>query len=140
MEYYNRNLKIVCNMITEDYVSFETAKLLQEKGFNEDFNKSYSQNGTLISNFTETCIPAPTLYVVMKWLRSVYDINIQVMLDSWSAAYGSMGYYIVLNQKNGELEDISPILDINSDDNVFFDTYEEAAEKAIDYVVKNLLK
>lgn len=127
-------------MITEDYVSFETAKLLQEKGFNEDFNKSYSQNGTLISNFTETSVPAPTLYVVMKWLRSVYDINIQVMLDSWSAAYGSMGYYIVLNQKNGELEDISPILDINSDDNVFFDTYEEAAEKAIDYVVKNLLK
>ena len=94
----------------------------------------------MISNFTENSVPAPTLYVVMKWLRSVYDINIQVMLDSWSAAYGSMGYYIVLNQKNGKLEEISPILDINSDDNVFFDTYEEAAEKAIDYVVKNLLK
>jgi hypothetical protein len=28
-------------MITEDYVSFETAKLLKEKGFNERCNRVY---------------------------------------------------------------------------------------------------
>ena len=28
-------------MITEDYVSFETAKLLREKGFDEPTTKSY---------------------------------------------------------------------------------------------------
>ena len=34
-------------MITEDYVSFETAKLLKEKGFEDDFcHTAYDCNGT----------------------------------------------------------------------------------------------
>lgn len=45
-------------MITEDYVSFETAKLLKEKGFNEWCFKCYGvavlHNGTDIS-FDEEC-------------------------------------------------------------------------------------
>ena len=32
-------------MITEDYVSFETAKLLKEKGFNEGCSTTYTPNG-----------------------------------------------------------------------------------------------
>ena len=34
-------------MITEDYVSFETAKLLKEKGFDEDIDLWYDENGEM---------------------------------------------------------------------------------------------
>ena len=33
-------------MITEDYVSFETAKLLKEKGFDEPTTGTYYKDGT----------------------------------------------------------------------------------------------
>lgn len=49
---------LVSNMITEDYVSFETAKLLKEKGFKEWCFKCYGvavlHNGADIS-FDEEC-------------------------------------------------------------------------------------
>ena len=35
-------------MIQEDYVSFETAKHLKEKGFDEDINLWYNENGNEI--------------------------------------------------------------------------------------------
>ena len=64
-------------MITEDYVSFETAKLLKEKGFEERIRSWYDNNGVFheegcrMSN--SDCLPptvmAPTLQMVMKWLR-----------------------------------------------------------------------
>ena len=33
-------------MVTEDYVSFKTAKLLKEKGFNEATFDDYDEKGT----------------------------------------------------------------------------------------------
>lgn len=42
-------------MITEDYVSFETAKLLKEKGFDEKCQKVYMYTGKCVCapNFME---------------------------------------------------------------------------------------
>ena len=68
-------------MITEDYVSFETSKLLKEKGFNEKCYVNYSSNGiTLHFNYQTPSdgIPCPTLQMAMKWLRKVHNINIEV--------------------------------------------------------------
>lgn len=63
-------------MITEDYVSFEIAKLLKEKGFNEYCEKSYSLEGKLYSNFPDDCILAPTLQMAAKWLRVFHKIDL----------------------------------------------------------------
>ena len=80
-------------MITEDYVSFETAKLLKEKGFDcacEVWYSEYtSQFGgekyTVIEfdnhnrfneNYKFVCY-APTLQMAMKWLREKYNIHIE---------------------------------------------------------------
>lgn len=78
-------------MIEEDYVSFEIAKLLKEKGFNEpcigfynpidgcffetSIRKSwnYNQHGS---------INAPTLQMAMKWLREVHHLHITVFSSS----------------------------------------------------------
>ena len=86
-------------MITEDYVSFETAKLLKEKGFNETCrafwkvwngetnlchcNSShtfeYCHNSMLeqYNDAEETNIAAPTLQMAMKWLRKEHEIFIR---------------------------------------------------------------
>ena len=72
--------------ITEDYVSFETAKLLKEKGFDEICYLGYNKNGEYFptSNRTNSqiiqpdfCfICCPTLQMAMKWLREVHNIHI----------------------------------------------------------------
>jgi hypothetical protein len=55
-------------MIDEDYVSFETAKLLKEKGF-DDFN--FTCHSYFYKNFGR-----PTLQMAMKWLRVKHNLHI----------------------------------------------------------------
>ena len=76
-------------MITEDYVSFETAKLLKEKGFDSACKVWYSEytsqfggekytsiefdnHNKFNENYKFICY-APTLQMVMKWLREVHN-------------------------------------------------------------------
>ena len=82
-------------MITEDYVSFETAKLLKEKGFDwlespfysEQDRDKWKQNAcySIQNPYYNENIPfdKPTLYVTaphvshqmaMKWLREVHKV------------------------------------------------------------------
>lgn len=77
-------------MIEEDYVSFETAKLLKEKGFDEQTRDFYRfENNIWIHRNTyehnhfnlgmprwENCYSCPTLQMAMKWLRKVHNIDI----------------------------------------------------------------
>ena len=71
-------------MITEDYVSFETAKLLKERGFNEKCGPYYGLDETLINgviieakhNIDKNKFSAPTLQMAMKWLREKYNLHI----------------------------------------------------------------
>lgn len=130
------------------YVKLSTARLLKKKGFNVRCHSYYINGRKQMSDFKRNfnswegnyCFSRPTQALVMKWLREKFDYNIQIMLDSWSETYGSMGYYIVINQKNGELEDISPIVQVKGDNDVFFNKYEDAVEAAIVYCLKELVK
>lgn len=76
-------------MITEDYVSFETAKLLKEKGFDESCYQKYDDEGYLSFNHVgyinneKPCDDfyalAPTLQMARKWLRLKYKIDIDIV-------------------------------------------------------------
>ena len=121
-------------MITEeDYVSFETAKLLKEKGFDwecktvkffpEPDYDAESPNG----------VYAPTLQMVMKWLREVHNYVIQIDLDSYVNESWNNQYYIVIRRRKVNFEEVSPC------EQVFFDTYESACEAAIKYCLENLI-
>lgn len=74
-------------MITEDYVSFENAKLLKEKGFDEGCDKYYPIKGGEVEELTldelnyhrSQFIKAPTHQMAMRWLREVHKIDIVVM-------------------------------------------------------------
>lgn len=80
-------------MITEDYVSFETAKLLKEKGFNERLLTFYITDEAkkegcfqlmaftddkIDNNHSDHCYLAPTLQMARKWLREVHNLNVEV--------------------------------------------------------------
>ena len=128
-------------MITEDYVSFETAKLLKEKGFDDEYtNAFYDKNGNLyfidiLSDFSEhpdndTDITASTLYVAMKWLREVHGLFIEVHIVGHSTAYMDNKYYFYKLYKNRR-----PLRFV---ENTFL-TYEEACEAAIKYCLENLI-
>ena len=122
-------------MITEDYVSFETAKLLKEKGFDVygdgSFNSGievvaeYSPSGTFNKCITskphQKAYPAPTLQMVMKWLREVHKIFLNI---NFIQEHFCFTYRIV---HNGVEEKFV----------VYFSTYEEAADAAIKYCLEH---
>ena len=129
--------------ITEDYVSFETAKLLTEKGFDNECSGYYNQErvlqrlsacsikDTLKSPFYFDCIPAPTQQMAMKWLREVH--NIFIVIEPY--------IYDHVTEKNS-----SCVASLWQGDNYYenitskdYPTYEEAAEVAIKYCLENLI-
>ena len=81
-------------ILYEDYVSFEVAKLLKEKGFPQDpdiCNTVYKPEGEFCINaksfWNPFCFAAlnreyymsPTLQMACKWLRVKYNIHIELV-------------------------------------------------------------
>ena len=144
-------------MITEDYVSFENAKLLKKKGFDEECISVYHDGELqLVSSLGIFCgegydeqiltytnsecewspimISAPTLQRAMKWLRKEHKIG--VFPSTYGLAVGVNGSVkhvygtAIINLETYELmtNDIMPM-----------PTYEEATEAAIKYCLENLI-
>lgn len=122
-------------MITEDYVSFETAKLLKEKGFNEPCYSSYKKGVLSLDSYTmsntefnKNAISAPTLQMAMKWLRDEKNIHIKVHCS------GNRNYLVYAQS----LVTAFPDFCIESA-TCSFNTYEKACEAAIKYCLINLI-
>ena len=116
-------------MITEDYVSFETAKLLKEKGFDGVVQLHYNNlSGKIYSSnpITKNCIKAPTIQMAMKWLREVHNIDI----FPWKIGKGVYSCAI-FNSNTSQ--------DLSSDKDFPSEKYEETAEAAIKYCLENLI-
>lgn len=77
-------------MIEEAYISFETAKLLKEKGFNEPCLYYYFSNGKIgkRKGLKDRNCPAvntfsmPTLQMAMRWMREEKGIAVIPILSS----------------------------------------------------------
>lgn len=129
-------------MITEDYVSFETAKLLKEKGFDEDIDLWYNENGEMFSHpkYDIGCnwrvrqgleiYQCSTLQMAMKWLREMYDIHVVPRKDFFNGTYTGMIY-------DGRRENVFDKEDYIA--LVGYETYEKACEAAIKYCLENLI-
>lgn len=118
--------------ITEDYVSFEIAKLLKEKGFEGECSKFYESNGHGRWKHVDYHIAAtsdrtecPTLQMAMKWLREIHKLFISIQLHMG----GSYVWYIYRldGTPNG------------CDRNPHNYSYEQACEAAIKYCLENLI-
>ena len=143
-------------MITEDYVSFELAKLLKEKGFDECANCQYpicgihygevgEYNITDRSRNPENYIPASTLQMAMKWLREVYNIHIEIeaikphsqdVLLRSAVPIDGVKYHASIVHIDKWNEDLNEFKwkGIPSSD-----SYEQACEEAIKYCLENLI-
>ena len=134
-------------MATEDYISFETAKLLKEKGFNWECECYYFFNNEV--QFEESLAhwdwnngytyrySAPTIQMAMKWLREAYKIHINLDIH-WLHFANTLGWmYIITKIVENGVEYVDAKGD--EDDKHFYSTYEEAAEAAIKYCLENLI-
>ena len=122
-------------MITEAYVSFETAKLLKEKGFDEVCHSYYDiryENQLVISELNLTqdddSYLAPTQQMAMRWLRKRHKLHCNVVLkditeDTYVYSIADLGdnrHWI-----RGEYLE--------------YPSCEEACEAAIKYCLENLI-
>ena len=132
-------------MITEDYVSYEIAKLLKEKGFEGENRDWYNMEGfieefgaddgidpTAHEDIFNSIIPAPTLQMAMKWLRKEHNLEIYPYHNSPDNRHNSGWWFEIIKYPNSVAEYESGI-----DEEV--DTYEEACEAAIKYCLEKLI-
>lgn len=117
--------------ITEDYCSFEIAQLLKEKGFDVPCRQAYF-NGSLVDytmyGFCDgELLDCPSQSLTLKWLREVHRKHICVRMRDFPTQYEIEVY----DTKTGYL--------CHADFEHSFDSYEEAVEAALLYVLKNLI-
>ena len=123
-------------MITEDYVSFEVAKLLKEKGFDEPLNRIIYYNGTkellerkiTNSQCNSDFCSCLTHQMAMKWLREIHNIDLMVEPYESEADWKDKLYHIIV------FKDLKQEYAIYG--NRF---YEEAVKAALKYCLTNLI-
>ena len=120
----NLNLMI---MITEDYVSFETAKLLKEKGFDGECFFAFYKDGRIVGRYDSersyNYYDRPTLQMAMKWLREVHNLAIELTWEHvWLADITKMtSKFEPIEYEDGDR------------------SYEVACEDAIRFCLENLI-
>lgn len=145
----------------EDFVTFEIAKKLKEKGFNLNCESFY-----VLKDFTAECVDdcgdlyeadftkgelclnypirymrykdsylsAPTIYQVLKWLRTKKDIDIVIYpVDANTVFMGGEKYILSI------YVDRKRYMKIHFNGNDKFVKWEDAALAGIKYVLDNLI-
>ena len=136
-------------MIEEDYVSFETAKLLKEKGFNEKCRTLYTfwfdevegpkEDEAENWNIEPKYFSAPTIQMTMRWLREVHHLFIGVEPRLSFTDY----YWITANvyrvRKKNSLYHAEPVDDYSCVASCDGTSFEDACEAAIKYCLEKLI-
>ena len=118
-------------VMREDYVSFETAKLLKAAGYpqckrEEQYAGSkYTVDGELTHAPYAVHYAAPPLHRAMKWLRQVHNRFIQIELYS---KYDNYTFEVFANTHR-----------LICDECLVYNTYEEACDGAIQYTLKHYM-
>ena len=117
-------------MIQEAYVSFETAKLLKEKGFDEKVFTYYEDEVLKDGLWFEWNrsplghIAAPTHQMALAWLREKHLIHIE-------AVRGYDHFFVCITK-------MLPFREYAMKNDVY-DKYEGAIEAALKYTLENLI-
>ena len=132
-------------MIKEDFVSFEVAKLLKEKGFDEECRQYWSESDGRfihsesvypIRNITNPCFfgpAAPTLQMAAKWLREEHNLSIDNTC-SINGFYCSVVH--IVKDKGGRIIDVEDSADWETP---YCKTFEEAFDKALKFCLERML-
>lgn len=152
-------------MIIEDYVNFETAKLLKEKGFDLNTLCKYVDKGGATETWyddyreqmlrfdldegelIEPSIKPKDKYAVYGDTISAPTLQITMkwlrevhhyyiqVMLDSWACGGHMGYYVVIQKTDSDFN----MMLHDAVDEVFYQTYEQACEAAIKYCLENLI-
>ena len=141
----------------EDFVSYDIAVKLKEKGFKEKCIAYYWENINehtpsfvvednmpdegiciidLLSEHNKAewspFIDAPTISQVLKWLREVKGVHIDIAI--WKSKYIAM--IVFIDKPDQNIEHYNETI---WEDERLFDTYEQAVIAGIEYVLNNLI-
>lgn len=133
-------------MIEEAYCSYEVAKLLKEKGFDENTSMVYTSYGDLCkcnrynsihnSNYNDITknyfeCTAPTQQMACDWVRKKgWHISIQLTYDE---NYNAVYYITISSTKTFLAEDIGEL------ENKYFSKVEDATDESLKFVLTNLI-
>lgn len=130
----------------EDFVTFEIAKKLKEKGFSLEKTEIYGKfdsdglfHPQLYFNYIETMdcneIIAPTISQVLKWLRDEKKISIEPTIHCF------LEWICSIYGFSDRLVDFTQYSNDGIDDTVFifYESYEQAALSGIEYSLDNLI-
>ena len=123
-------------MIKEAYISFETAKLLKEKGFDEKVSTHYLVHSSGFSEFfdkkdefpfpEDVWLKCPTQQMAMEWLREVHYLWIDI--DPLTNYKWTWSIWL-MNDPNFKMGESSQVTT----------NYKEAVEAALKYALENLI-
>lgn len=125
--------------ITEDYVSFEIAKLLKEKGFDGECDYWYGEYGEICCSPSVISVECwcPSQSLTLKWLREVHNIHIIPYFDKIQPSDLPYSFVVYVVDEYTATREIIACFDI--DENLYWSKQEQAVEAAILYVLKNLI-
>lgn len=120
-------------MIEESYVSFDTAKLLKEAGFDVPCFNQYTDRGTVWHcdcpenfNKSQCATSCPTQALAERWLREVHHYAVCV----WYSAEHEKWFYAHGNLDNMMFDEEYSISDF------IYDSYEQALEAGLKEAIK----
>jgi hypothetical protein len=121
-----------------DFVTFEIAKKLKEKGFREKVNAYYGKHENIFDvhpsldmNDSDYRCSAPTIAQVLKWLREEKKMHLIVEIAD-SGWYHTV--YPNIRWENGKLKSDTYIMSFKEKE-----SYEQASLAGIEYVLDNLI-
>lgn len=131
-------------ILSEDYVSYEVAKLLKDKGFDglcychefTDYEGNFTTYHTEYQenwNQSEPCVSIPTLGMAMKWLREEKNILIYVYPVINLPVKDDYTFYWRWDGKK-KIHNAPPIGNKHN-----YESYEETVEAALKYCLENLI-
>jgi len=118
----------------EQLISFETAKLAKEKGFDEQTLNHYGIASQAIFKYDKWqdeegfTICAPTQSLLQKWLREVHKIHIYVV------PYGDKESWSLTNLRYTDINELSYSTKSNYEC-IKFSSYEEALEEGLNHAL-----
>ena len=127
------------DIIEEQYVSFETAKLLKEKGFNVATSTFYNPKKDLnvhvnsckiCYNAASVYFSAPTQAMACRWLREKHNLHIEIQFGRYEGKTWFSANIIPMDDRY-----------LITDDNFLIEhpTYEDALEYSIKYCLEHLI-
>ena len=126
--------------MTDQLISFETAKLAKEKGllnptlyfYGED-EQLYTYDSLMVFNDEESKWEAPTQSLLHKWLREKHNMLIVIMTSMYTSNKYEMSIEEIIKPFGTDMTDSIYCKDTQ------FDTYEEALERGLIEALKLII-